>query len=119
MKIYIILIALLPLAAIGVDMYLNESNVSFLRDVASGELAEDGAATEGADTATALELKRRAAGVRLALDARRERHARDQRVERETDRGPRPAQAMTVRAGGAVRGRRAAGSARGCRRRGP
>lgn len=50
MKIYVILIALLPLAAIGLDMHLNNSNVSFLRSVASGELEAGNPEAAGPDS---------------------------------------------------------------------
>ena len=44
MKIYVILIALLPLVAIGLDIYRDESKLAFIRDVAAPLSGEDAAA---------------------------------------------------------------------------
>ena len=49
MKIYVILIALLPLVAIGLDIYRDESKLAFIRDVAAPLSGED-AAAEADDT---------------------------------------------------------------------
>lgn len=43
-KIYVILIALLPLVAIGLDIYRDESKLAFIRDVAAPLSGEDAAA---------------------------------------------------------------------------
>ena len=49
MKIYVILIALLPLVAIGLDIYRDESKLAFMRDVAA-PLSGENAAVEADDT---------------------------------------------------------------------
>lgn len=48
MKIYVILIALLPLVAIGLDIYRDESKLAFMRDVAA-PLSGENAAAEADD----------------------------------------------------------------------